>query len=60
MHVGSSYRLDYKGHPGPHILDFNFKSSFQIVSLFHMYIDMGEMKTGEQDRPSLIIENSPK
>ena len=60
------------GPPGPppppqiyiyiffHILEFNFKSSFQIVSLFHMYIDMGgEMIAGEQDRLSLIIECPP-
>ena len=37
-------------------MDFNFKSSFQIVSLFHMYIDMGAMIAGEQDGLGLIIE----
>ena len=42
-----------------HILDLNLKSSFQIASLFHMYIDMGERIAGEQDRPSLIIECPP-
>ena len=42
-----------------HILDFNLKSSFQIVSLFHMYNIYGEMIAGEQDRPSLIIECPP-
>ena len=42
-----------------YILDFNFKSSFQIVSLFHMYIDMSEMIAGDQDRLSLIIECPP-
>ena len=40
-------------------MDFNFKSSFQIISLFHMYIDMGEIIAGEQDRLSLIIECPP-
>ena len=42
-----------------HILDFNFIFPFHIVSLFHMYIDMGEMIAGDQDRLSLIIECSP-
>ena len=31
--------------------------SYQIASLFHMYIDMGERIAGKQDRPSLIIED---
>ena len=31
--------------------------SYQIASLFHMYIDMGERIAGEQDRFSLIIED---
>ena len=31
--------------------------SFQIASLFHMYIDMGERIAGEQDRFSMIIED---
>ena len=31
--------------------------SFQIASLFHMYIDMGERIAGKQDRFSLIIED---
>ena len=39
-----------------HILDLNLKSSYQIASLFYMYIDMGERIAGKQDRPSLIIE----
>ena len=40
-----------------HILGLNLKNSYQIASLFHMYIDMGERIAGEQDRPSLIIED---
>ena len=40
-----------------HILGLNLKNSYQIVSLFDMYIDMGERIAGEQDRPSLIIED---
>ena len=32
-------------------------SSYQIVSLFDMYIDMGERIAGKPDRPSHIIEN---
>ena len=31
--------------------------SYQIASLFHMYIDMGERIAGMQDRFSLIIED---
>ena len=34
----------------------NLKHSYQIASLFHMYIDMGERIGGKQDRPNLIIE----
>ena len=30
---------------------------YQIASLFHMYIDMGERIAGKQDRFSLIIED---
>ena len=43
------------------ILDLNLKSSYQIASLFHMYIDMGEHKkqVEKQDRPGLIIETPP-
>ena len=41
------------------ILDLNLKRSYQIASLFHMYIDMGERIAGKQDRPSLIIECPP-
>ena len=40
-----------------HILGLNLKISYQIVSLFDMYMDMGERKAGKQDRPSLIIED---
>ena len=32
--------------------------SYQIASLFHMYIDMGERIAGKQDRFSLIIEDT--
>ena len=35
----------------------NLKMSYQIASLFHMYIDMGERIAGKQDRFSLIIED---
>ena len=38
-------------------LSLNLKISYQIASLFHMYIDMGERIAREQDRPSLIIED---
>ena len=54
----------HKGPPGPpkyekkyifcHILGLNL-ISYQIVSVFDMYIDMGERIAGKQDRPSLII-----
>ena len=37
-----------------HILGLNFEISYQIVSLFDMYIDVGERIAEEQDRPSLI------
>ena len=40
-----------------HILGLNLKMSYQIASLFHMYIDMGERIAGKQDRFSLIIED---
>ena len=56
-----------KGPPGPpkyekkvyffHILGLNLKISYQIVSLFDMYMDMGERISRKQDRPSLIIED---
>ena len=39
---------------------FGFKLKnvlYQIASLFHMYIDMGERIAGKQDRFSLIIED---
>ena len=35
----------------------NLKISYQIASLFDMYIDMGERIAGKQDRPNLIIED---
>ena len=38
----------------------NFKISYQIVSLFDMYIDMGERIAGNPFRPSLIIEDPLK
>ena len=57
----------HKAPPGPpkyekkyyyfHILGLNLKMSYQIASLFHMYIDMGERIAGKQDRFSLIIED---
>ena len=34
-----------------HILDFNLISSYQIASLFHMYIYMGDRIAGKQNRP---------
>ena len=40
-----------------HILGLNLKISYQIVSLFDMYIDMGDTIAGKQDRFSLIIED---
>ena len=59
-----------KAPPGPpkyektvlfyHILGLNLKMSYQIASLFHMYIDMGERIAGKQDRFSLIIEGPQK
>ena len=39
-----------------HILALNLKMSYQIASIFYMYIDMGERIADKQDRPSLIIE----
>ena len=39
------------------ILGLNLKMYYQIVSLFDMYMDMGERIAGKQDRPSLIIED---
>ena len=40
-----------------HILGLNLKISYQIISLFDMYMDMGERIAGKQDRASLIIED---
>ena len=34
--------------------------SYQIASLFHMYIYMGERIAGKQDRFSVIIEDPPQ
>ena len=39
------------------IFGFKLKISYQIVSLFDMYMDMGERIAGKQDRASLIIED---
>ena len=57
----------HKGPPGHpkyekkviffHILGLNLKISYQIVSLFDMYMDMGERIAGKQNRPSVIIED---
>ena len=38
-----------------HILGLNFNISYQIVSLFDVYMDMGERIAAKQDRPSLNI-----
>ena len=56
-----------KAPPGPpkyeknvlffNILGLNLKMSYQIASLFDMYIDMGERIAGKQDKFSLIIED---
>ena len=43
-----------------HISGLNFNFSYQIVSLFDMYIDIAERIAGRQDRPSLIIEDPLK
>ena len=40
-----------------HILGLSFKISYQIASLFDMFIDMGERIAGKQDRLTLIIEH---
>ena len=57
--------LGRRGTPDPtgqlvHILELNLKSSYLIASLLDMYIDMGERLAGKQDRPSLIIEGTPR
>ena len=36
---------------------FKLKNFLSDCFLIHMYIDMGERIAGEQDRPSLIIED---
>ena len=43
-----------------HILGLNLKISYQIVSLFDMYIDMGERIAGKKGSPCLIIEDPPQ
>ena len=40
-----------------HILGLNLKISYEIVTLFDMYMDMGERIAGKKDTPSLIIED---
>ena len=40
-----------------HILGLNLKISYRIVSLFNMYMDMGERIAGKQDMPTLIIQD---
>ena len=40
-----------------HILGLNLQISYQIVSLFDMYIDMGERIAGKRDRPSPIMKD---
>ena len=35
-----------------HILDLNLKSSYQIVSLFDVYIDINKKITKKPNRPS--------
>ena len=62
--------VQHKGPPGPpkyekkvyffHILGLNLNISYQIVSLFDMYMDMGERIAGKQDRPSSVIEDPLK
>ena len=42
-----------------HILCLNLKISYHILSVFDMYIDLGERIAGKQHRPSLIIEDPP-
>ena len=42
------------------ILGLNLKMSYQIASLFDMYIDMGKRIAGKQDRLSPIIEDPPQ
>ena len=36
---------------------FKLQISYQIVSLFDMYMDMGERIAGKQDSPCLIIDD---
>ena len=40
-----------------HMLCLNLTISYQIASLFDMYIDMGDRIAGKHDIPSLIIED---
>ena len=61
VHLGSmtffSYFQNMKKVYFFHILGLNLKISYQIASLFDMYIYMDERIAGKQDRPSLIIEH---
>ena len=43
-----------------HILGLTLTNSYLIVSLFDMYMDMGERIAGKQDRPSAITEDPLK
>ena len=40
-----------------HILGLNLKISYQIASLFHMYINISKKITKKQNKPSVIIED---
>ena len=57
IHLGSMYAPPPPPQDPPkyekkyicfHILGLNLKISYQIASLFHMYIDMGERIAGKQ------------
>ena len=56
-HKGDPPNMKKKSNYFFHILGLNLNISYQIVSLFYMYIDMCERIAGKQDRPSLIIED---
>ena len=43
-----------------HILGLNLKISYQMVSLFDMYKDMGERIAGKQDRPAVWSLKTPQ
>ena len=56
--VASSNPLGWGGGQVSSLISpLNLNISNQIVSLFDMYMDMGERIAGKQDRPSLIIED---